>query len=404
MLNHPNIVQVFGVGIDDGRVWVAMEFVHGQTLKQWLADHPLETADRYDRVLDLVTQAGRGLAAAHAKGLVHRDFKPANVLVGDDGRVRVVDFGLARATAAAKSSGHEESLAATHPESATAGVANTVTRAGGIVGTPKYMSPEQLAGESLDPKSDQYSFCVVAWEALLGAYPFELDDDGQVRRPAGRQELKVAADVSDAPARVRGVLLRGLSARPARRHRSVSAVLQRLVGRGRWPLGLAAAGVLALAAASWGRSDDGPPPAAIVQPCDAEEVRKQAGRLWSTTRADRVRDAFAASGAEGAAVAFDGIDAQLNRFRVAWERGACGRMSNGGARRVAGSLGRAGAGRLSGPPVERRQPTRDRVRGTNPGDRRACPRGHARPGGSLRLRWGRARRRTGPFIGSTGPA
>src|SRR5262245_64697960 len=128
-LSHPNVIGVYEVGGFLDQTFVAMEFVEGQTLREWLAAEPRPWRD----VLRLCVQAGEGLAAAHAAGIIHRDFKPANVLVGRDGRVRVMDFGLARA-------GSEP----TSVETPTMGLlSDDITRAGTLVGTPAYMSPEQ---------------------------------------------------------------------------------------------------------------------------------------------------------------------------------------------------------------------------------------------------------------------
>src|SRR6185436_19437245 len=128
-----------------------MELVEGSTLRQWL-----HSAARSDgEILTALAAAGRGLSAAHAEGLVHRDFKPDNVLVGADGRVKVTDFGLARATPSDKATGEI-----------------TLTQTGALLGTPAYMAPELFDGASADARSDQYAFCVAAWEALFGQRPF----------------------------------------------------------------------------------------------------------------------------------------------------------------------------------------------------------------------------------------
>ena len=138
-----------------------MEFVEGQTLDAWLRAQPRS----WREVLDVFIAAGRGLAAAHAAGVVHRDFKPQNVMIGRDGSVRVMDFGLARLD--------EE------PVESDPGVARgeasplplTVTKTGAVVGTPAYMAPEQFRREPLDARADQFSFCVALHEALYGQRP-----------------------------------------------------------------------------------------------------------------------------------------------------------------------------------------------------------------------------------------
>src|SRR5262249_42357725 len=142
------------------QLFIAMEFVDGVTLSSWM---------KYKRtpaeVLGVLSQAGRGLAAAHAAGLVHRDFKPSNVLIGHDGRVRVADFGLARILPEAPAG----SPALPAPRAA----ASEISRTGSLVGTPAYMAPEQFSGIEPDARTDQFSFCVVLYEALVGKRPFQ---------------------------------------------------------------------------------------------------------------------------------------------------------------------------------------------------------------------------------------
>ncbi|MBL8975191.1 MAG: serine/threonine protein kinase, partial [Myxococcales bacterium] len=160
-LAHPNVVAIHAVGRHAGRLFLAMELVAGVTLDVWLARQPRDPRE----ILAIVLQAGRGLAAAHAAGIVHRDFKPANVIVGADGRARVVDFGLARSFAGGERPPPE------HTRRVASVLDTTLTRAGGRPGTPRYMSPEQREGLPVDARSDQYAFCVVLFEALAGELP-----------------------------------------------------------------------------------------------------------------------------------------------------------------------------------------------------------------------------------------
>ncbi|HEX3480434.1 MAG TPA: serine/threonine-protein kinase [Kofleriaceae bacterium] len=156
-ISHPNVISVHEVGREtDGLIYIAMERIAGTTLAAWL-----ETPRAPHEILRVFAAAGRGLSAAHAAGLVHRDFKPENVMVGDDGRVCVLDFGLARASrdADGPDADHE-----------------------GIAGTPAYMSPEQWRGERAGVASDQFSFCVALWRALTGEHPFELASRDALRR------------------------------------------------------------------------------------------------------------------------------------------------------------------------------------------------------------------------------
>jgi len=160
-LAHPNVVAVHDVGTIDDRVWIAMEYVRGRTLTLWLA----EARRSWRQIVDMFAQAGEGLRAAHEVGLVHRDFKPDNVMIGDDGRARVMDFGLARAGSdplAEQETGEPRS-------------APLVTQLGAVVGTPRYMAPEQWQGCVADAQADQFAFCVALWEALYGQLPFAAD-------------------------------------------------------------------------------------------------------------------------------------------------------------------------------------------------------------------------------------
>jgi len=161
-LSHPNVVAVYDAGAFGEQVFIAMDFIRGTTLRQWLA-----ARRPWREVLDTFLQAGRGLAAAHEVGLVHRDFKPDNVLVSDDGRARVVDFGLAAETEAPVA---RPSLTASAERWQMA--QGSLTHHGALVGTPAYMSPEQLMGQPARMASDQFSFCVALFEGLYGERPF----------------------------------------------------------------------------------------------------------------------------------------------------------------------------------------------------------------------------------------
>ncbi len=157
-LHHPNVVTVFEVGEADDEIFIAMEVVAGDTLRDWM-----RTPHDWREVVDVFQAIGRGLAAAHALGLVHRDVKPANILIDRDGTPKIADFGVARAF-------HGDDDAA-GPISATSSLAHTLTSTGGVMGTPAYMAPEQGRGGQVDGRADQYAFCVSLHEALTGARP-----------------------------------------------------------------------------------------------------------------------------------------------------------------------------------------------------------------------------------------
>ncbi|MCY1009206.1 protein kinase [Nannocystis pusilla] len=219
-LSHPNVVQVFEVGVADGRAFVAMEYVPGQTLHAWLRARPRP----WREVLGVLLDAGRGLAAVHAAGLVHRDFKPSNVVLGDDGRARVFDFGLARSLADV-----DEPRASGSPDTEPL---TALTRTGVVVGTPAYMALEQFRDHVHDARSDQFSYCVTLFEALYRVRPYDgptvadlyraLEHGRPVDPPAGSQ----------VPAWLHAVVVRGLARDPAARWPSMTALLAEL-GRDR---------------------------------------------------------------------------------------------------------------------------------------------------------------------------
>jgi eukaryotic-like serine/threonine-protein kinase len=209
-LAHPNVVTVFEIGSVDDRMYVAMEYVRGETLRGWLDSGKR----RWREIVDMLVQAGAGLAAAHAAGLIHRDFKPENVLVGEDGRPRVSDFGLARHGASRDDK----------PSGALSGV---MTQSGAILGTPAYMSPEQLAGDTVDARTDQFAFCVVAWESLFGKRPFAGSTLAALEDAIHRRDILRPAR-SDVPQRVRDVIERGLAVNPRERYADMPALLAAL--------------------------------------------------------------------------------------------------------------------------------------------------------------------------------
>ena len=220
-LKHPNVVAVYEVGVLDDDVFVAMEYVEGKNLREWLRE-PRSTA----AILARLIEAGRGLAAAHAVDLVHRDFKPENVVIDARGDARVIDFGLARPTADL-------------PETPQLTVSVPTTSASVHGGTPAYMAPERLAGASGDHRSDQYSFAVTCWEALFGARP---TDPPAATPPQARS----------VPGWLHKVLSRGLSVAPADRYPSTDAMLAALrADPTRRRRALAGVALASLAVAGW---------------------------------------------------------------------------------------------------------------------------------------------------------
>jgi predicted Ser/Thr protein kinase len=226
-LAHPNVVTVHEVGSVNGRDYVAMELIDGETLAEWL-----RAEERDPRAItEAFLAAGRGLAAAHAAGVVHRDFKPHNVLRSRAGRIVVTDFGLARD--ATPDDAMPDPLATTLPVPGDAATATGtpsslagLTMTGSVLGTPAYMAPEQWNGGAVTPATDQFGFCVAMWEALSGERPYRgpTVDDLRAQVAAGPDAL----DASQIPRRLRAILRRGLDPDPAKRWSSMDQLLGRL--------------------------------------------------------------------------------------------------------------------------------------------------------------------------------
>ncbi len=219
-VSHPNIVQVFEVGVHHGHVFVAMEYVRGESLAQRLA----RKARPHDwkSVLQLFIAAGHGLAAVHAVGLVHRDFKPANTMIGEDGRARILDFGLARVTA---SGDHHVPRA---PSSGPDRLDESLTAMGSVVGTPAYMAPEVLMGQRADARADQYSFCTALFEGLYGYRPHAGETLAALAETKLSGSLRPPPMGTKVPAWLHAAVVRGLALAPQQRWPSMPALIAEL--------------------------------------------------------------------------------------------------------------------------------------------------------------------------------
>jgi tetratricopeptide (TPR) repeat protein len=332
---HPNVVQVFDVGTVGSQVFVAMELVEGGTLTRWLRERPRSTQE----ILDVFAEAGRGLHAAHDKGLVHRDFKPDNVLVGKDGRVRVTDFGLARAIEDDPASARREDEAEppwSEPAEAEPAEAEpaeaeaegsdaafrlvtkddglgALTRTGVVMGTPAYMALEQHMGGISDARTDQFAFCVALFEALAGHRPFVGITDlelGRAKRDMALTELPPRAGLRPA---LRRALVRGMQADPAQRWPSMTpllAVLSPPRRVSRWAgLGIGLVGVLAVGL--WAARPDGE-----IDRCEGAEAR--AMRAWSESRQAAISQAFAATGVDYAEDSWQRVHARVDDHLAQW--------------------------------------------------------------------------------------
>lgn len=219
-LSHPNVVPVFEVGEHEGQLFVAMEYVRGQTLARWQSEEERDWKD----VLEKYLQAGRGLEAAHAEGLVHRDFKPHNAVVGTEGRVRVLDFGLA-----AKHG--DKAVTQTHstiiPRAKDAALDTPLTETGTVMGTPAYMPPEQFMSGTVDARSDQFSFCVALWEGLYGLRPFEGKTTAELFTKVAQGKF-TESPRRHVPAVIRTALERGLKSTADERWPDMATLLREL--------------------------------------------------------------------------------------------------------------------------------------------------------------------------------
>ncbi|MDP2275365.1 MAG: serine/threonine-protein kinase [Archangium sp.] len=221
-LSHPNVVPVYDSGPFGEGVFIAMELVRGSTLDHWVKLKPRS----WQEVLALFLQAGRGLEAAHAAGLIHRDFKPANVLVGEEGRPRVTDFGLARATRSITLPEVMET-----PEVMNSGPLSfeePLTQAGSMMGSPGYMAHEQYVGAATSAATDQFSFCVALYEALYEVKPFVAKTLPDLEVVTARGEVPPAPKGSPVPGWIHRILVTGLNPRPELRHASMTVLLAAL--------------------------------------------------------------------------------------------------------------------------------------------------------------------------------
>ncbi len=214
-VNHPNVVAVYDVGVtDDDITYIAMELVEGTSLLAWQQQRTVA------EIVQAYIAAGRGLAAAHATGIVHRDFKPDNVLVGRDHRVRVMDFGLAATHAPPRSA-----VASSTP-------AVDLTVSGSVLGTPAYMAPEQFQGGHVDARTDEFNFCVALYEALYGQRPFEGGDFDQLAEAVTSGRIRPPPPGARVSRSLRAIVVRGLSVRPGDRFPTMDELLGEL-GRDR---------------------------------------------------------------------------------------------------------------------------------------------------------------------------
>jgi tetratricopeptide (TPR) repeat protein len=306
-LSHQNVVAVYDVEeLAADEVVLVMEYVAGETMTEWLRQPRAWT-----KVVATFRQAGRGLVAAHAAGLLHRDFKPDNVLVARDGRARVTDFGLAREVVL-------ERTGESTPAPARVRSTGDHTLTGAIVGTLPYLAPERLRGAAADTATDQFAFCVSLWQALFGARPFAGRTVGELAfaMTAGRPQPPIGAP--KVPPWLVEVVARGLANDARERWPSIDALLHALARdparrRRRWSiaaLGIGAVGVAAIGVVVW----DG------VEACSTDDARTHLHGVWDDARRDEVREAMASTNASYAPEVWTRTEHALDAYASAWAR------------------------------------------------------------------------------------
>jgi hypothetical protein len=298
-IEHAAVVRVYSVGIADGQLFIAMELARGGSVAAWARASRRSWRD----VISVFVDAGRGLAAAHRAGIVHRDIKPSNLLIDSHGRAKVSDFGVARVLEGGGDDGSRDD-----DDDARGAMAPGATHTGGVVGTLEYMPPEQLIGGPIDPRADQFSFCVALWTVLSGQRPFRLaPDECSSSSPEPFHRAIVTGQIAPVhgqrgvPRRILALLRRGLAADRAARWPAMDELLDALEGAARprmmmwwW---IAAAVVMSVAisgAAVWmaPRGIDETRVATAVAGPGTCGARDQIGAVWNAT----ARSAYLASG------------------------------------------------------------------------------------------------------------
>ena len=331
-LSHPNVVQVFDVGVVGDQVFVAMDYVDGQDLGAWIE----EGAHPWEEVVDVLVQAGAGLAAAHAVGLVHRDFKPDNVLLERDPvsgrqRARVADFGLARL---GEAEGEGEGAGAAAVDVRSSVLQAELTRVGAVMGTPAYMSPEQHMGVAVDARTDVFSFSVAFFEALYGQRPYGGDSLEALRLAASSKRRAPPPAGTRVPGWLHKIVAKGMSAARDERYARMDQLLAAIEAgraRGRRRGWIAGAAAVAVVAGGWLGLREAAPPLCAGGP-------ERVAAAWGAAEREAVERAFAATERPFAADAWSRAAARLDDYGAAWA-GAYGEAC--AATRIRGELSEA---------------------------------------------------------------
>jgi predicted Ser/Thr protein kinase len=312
-LDHPNVVKVFEVDEAEGQAFVAMQLVKGTTLEAWQRQEPRRG---WKECVEAYLQAGRGLAAAHEAGLVHRDFKPANCIIDEKRRVQVLDFGLARGLeggVGGEIAGGETDV---RPEPKDDALRSSLTSTGRAMGTVAYMPLEQLEGKPADARSDQFSFCASLYEAVYGERPFEGCTAAALATTISEELVRVSPKGVKVPARLRQVVLRGLAARPEARWASMDVLLvelQRMVAprTRRWlALGVAVGLIAVGVGLGIGEYTE------VMNRCAG--ARAQLDGIWDEGRRQGVKDAILGTKLSYAADTWERVEQGLDEYAGAW--------------------------------------------------------------------------------------
>jgi tetratricopeptide (TPR) repeat protein/predicted Ser/Thr protein kinase len=314
-LSHPNVVAAFDVGRFANALFIAMELIDGVSLRAWL----LGKQRTRPEILRVLLDAGRGLSAAHRAGVIHRDFKLSNVMVSEQGRVLVVDFGLARTMGVVLELEVKPGVSATEPDESSSNRLSSsptngeLTRTGALIGTPGYIAPEQFEGGATDERSDQFSYASAAFLALTGRSPHPVDSVAEYRAAVLGAER--APWPNSVPRAVRRVIDRGLSRRPDERYPSLDALLTDLERAARPPRRLALLVLTALAMSAlvstlslrerW------------MQRCEPDQGAFE--RVWSSERRARIEGAFRGSGSARAGDNITAVTSGVAGFRERWQ-------------------------------------------------------------------------------------
>jgi eukaryotic-like serine/threonine-protein kinase len=320
-IDHPNVLRVHEAGTRGEQVYIAMEFAAGGTLRRWLDGRRAQR-----EIITAFAHAGRGLAAAHHVGLVHRDFKPDNVLMFDGGQARVTDFGL---VGLAGEQQVTPVVTVEGPVNETTPLSRDLTRTGAVMGTPAYMSPEQFRGGVVGPAADQFSFCVALYEALYGERPFAGDTFTELCANVLAGELKPAPRNADVSPRLRRILVRGLATDPAKRFPSMQALLVELARDPRKRLRVIAVG-LGVVAIAGGAAWLALRPATDV--CGGASDRLAIA--WNPPQREALAVAFAASGRPDAIDVFARVAPMIDDWSNRWERGYVGACEDARVRQI----------------------------------------------------------------------